>query len=55
MKKQDWFIPLVAIVALTILEVAAIIKGVDGALFSSVIAIIGGIAGYKISKLKVKK
>lgn len=37
---------LVAIVAITILESIALLKGIDGTLMSTSIAVIAGLAGY---------
>jgi len=39
----------VAIAGLVVLEIAALVRGVDGLLFASVIALIAGIAGYKLA------
>ena len=39
----------VAIAGLVVLELAAIYAGINGVIFSVVIALIAGIAGYKIS------
>jgi len=48
-------IKLIAIVAITILEAAALISHTDGAFFGPAIAIIGGIAGYELRGLNLKK
>lgn len=45
-----WAIPLVAILVIGGMETTAVIKGVDGALFSVAIAAIAGIAGYAIPR-----
>lgn len=37
-----------AIVAIALLEVVALIVGVNGAVFGIVVAVIAGLAGYKI-------
>lgn len=47
-------VPCVAIVVLGALEALALCKGIDGTLFSSIVAVIGGIAGYTV-KSKVAK
>ena len=39
----------VAVTGLVVLEVAALSMGINGVLFSAVICLIAGIAGYKIS------
>ncbi len=43
---------IVAMVCITILEVIALLKGIDGALFSTVIAVLAGLAGYKYGERK---
>jgi len=43
-------VKLAAIVAITVLEVIALWKGIDGALLSLAFAAIGGIAGAKIKR-----
>jgi len=42
----------VAIAGIVILEAIALCKGIDGALFSMVIATIAGIAGYTLKKVR---
>jgi len=42
----------IAIAGLVILEVIALQRGIDGALFSVVIAIIAGLAGYSVRVVK---
>ena len=44
----------VAIAALVILETVALCKGINGALFAGVIAVIAGLAGYTIPSLLKK-
>ena len=46
---------IVAIAAITLLLAIALFKGIDGALLSSGIAVIAGIAGYEIGKIKTRK
>ena len=48
-------VKLVAIGAITVLETAALISGIDGAFFGPAIAVIGGIAGYELRGLSTKK
>ncbi len=48
-------IKLVAIGSITVLEAAALISNTDGAFFGPAIAIIGGIAGYELRGLNIKK
>lgn len=47
-------IVLTAIAAVTILAGIAMFKGIDGALYLSSLAIIGGLAGYELKNLKDK-
>ena len=47
-KKVDWRIVCVALVCLTGLEIYALSQGINGTIFSVVIAIIAGIAGYTL-------
>jgi hypothetical protein len=46
--RDDVIIKVVAIVALTVINVTALLCGVDTILTSTVCAIIGGIAGYSV-------
>ena len=41
---------IVAMVCITVLEIIALLKGIDGALLSMVIAVLAGLAGYKYGK-----
>ena len=41
-------LPAIAIIVLGLLSAFALSKGVNGALFASIAAIIGGLAGYSI-------
>jgi hypothetical protein len=43
--------PIVAISCLTIIEIVALLNGIDGVLFSLVIAAISGLGGYQIKAL----
>jgi hypothetical protein len=48
MKRPGWtrtWIPIVAIVAVTVLEATALATGHDGQLFLAVVALVGSIAG----------
>ena len=40
---------LFAIAALTILEVCALLKGINGQVFATIVAVIAGLAGYTLS------
>lgn len=42
---------IVAIVALVVLELAAIVAGVNGKMFASVVALISGLGGYSIRNI----
>ena len=45
-------VTIVAIVCITILEAIALSKGIDGALFSLTLSVIGGLVGYKFKEVK---
>lgn len=47
-------IGLTAIACITLLEVVAIICGIDGAYFGIVVAAVSGLAGYEIKTVKDK-
>jgi len=44
----------VAIIAIAVLEGIALHQGIDGTLFSVVIAVIAGLAGYSVRVIKEK-
>ena len=44
----DWKTVCVALVCLTLLEIYALSQGINGAILSIVIAVIAGIAGWRI-------
>lgn len=46
--------PIVAMICIVILEVVALIQGVNGAVFGIVIAALAGLGGYEIKVLKDK-
>lgn len=46
--------PIVAILAILILETIALLKGVDGALMGIAIAALAGLGGYQVKRLKDK-
>lgn len=50
--KETTIIKVAAILAISMLEAAALYRGLDGAFFGPAIAIIGGIAGYELRGLK---
>jgi len=41
-----------AMICITVLEVVALLKGIDGALLSTVIAVLSGLAGYRFGKMQ---
>jgi len=49
MEDKSW-ISCLAIIALTMLESVALLKGLDGALFGLIVAAVAGLAGYEIRK-----
>ena len=49
---MDKDLAIVAIIALVILECAALFAGINGTVFTLVIGAIAGIAGYEIGKAK---
>jgi len=49
-QKVDWRIAAIAIVSITILESIALLKGIDGALFTLAVVAVAGIAGFKIKR-----
>ena len=48
MKNKSIWVLITAIASLTILEVVAMLKGLDGYLFSFIVVAIAGIAGFKM-------
>ena len=55
MVSDETIIKVTAIICLTIICSIALTKGIDSTLIATVSAIIGGIAGYTIKKLKYTK
>ena len=55
MKIKDGKIIISAIFGIVILEIVALLKGIDGILFSLVIATIAGLAGWTIPTPKFMK
>jgi len=45
-------IPIIAIICIAILEAIALLKGIDGTIFSVSCAIIGGLGGYEIKVIR---
>ncbi len=54
-KKIDRWIVISAIIALVVLELAAISHGINGMLFAVIIAAIAGLAGWSAPQLKIIK
>ncbi len=57
-EKPDWRIIVVAIIALTAIEIVALLKGINGTLLILVMSVIAGLAGWIIPtpySLKVMK
>jgi hypothetical protein len=52
---DDVIIKIVAIVALTVINVTALLSGIDTILTSTITAIIGGIAGYGVKASTARK
>jgi len=48
--KDHTVLTIFAMAMLTILELYALYKGIDGQIFSLVVAVIAGLAGYKIKE-----
>jgi len=49
---KDLLATITAIMAILILTAIALFQGINGAIFSVVIATIAGLAGFRLSKLK---
>ncbi|MBA7538065.1 hypothetical protein ES705_30339 [subsurface metagenome] len=52
MKIINALTPLVAIIAVSLVVVYALSKGIDGAVLMPGLAIIGGLGGYQLKKIK---
>ena len=44
----------IAIITIGVLELVAILRGIDGAALSTALAVIAGLGGYEIGKKKAK-
>ncbi len=53
-QKVDKSVLIAAIAGLVVLEVAAMYKGINGTMFSIIVAAIAGLAGWSLPQLKVK-
>ena len=52
--KPDWKVVSIAIVTLGALELGAMFNGINGTMFSIIIAAIAGLAGWSLPQLKLK-
>jgi len=52
MYKDQTLIIVVAIISILIMECIALLKGIDGALLMTSLAIVGGLAGYEVRTIK---
>lgn len=50
LQKIDWRVACIAIGCITVLECLAILKGIDGVMFSVALMSIAGIAGFELKK-----
>jgi len=53
-KPVDWRIVVIAIICLTALELGAMFNGVNGRLFSLIVAAIAALAGLSLPQLKLR-
>jgi len=51
-EKLDWRIPIAAIIGLVIMECVALSNGINGTVFSVVIAAVAGLGGWALPQLK---
>ena len=49
-QKIDWRVASIAIGSITVLESIALLKGIDGALFTLAVIAVAGIAGFKLKR-----
>jgi hypothetical protein len=47
-------VAIIAILCLTILEIVALVMGINGALLSIVVSAIAGLGGYSIARARIK-
>ena len=52
---MKFFIPILAVCGIVVLEMYALAKGVDGQALSLALGCVGGIGGYHIKKLTERK
>ena len=53
-KKVDWRVLIAIVAAITILEAIALMNGINGKLYSVVLAMLGTIAGLSLPQIKLK-
>lgn len=51
MNKRPVAVTITAIVAITVLEIVALLKGIDGTLMATVVAAIAGLGGYTLGQV----
>lgn len=47
---ESFIVTLTAILCITVLEVIALLKGIDGQVYSTVLAVLAGLGGYTIGR-----
>lgn len=57
MKDKNIWVLITSLVCLTVLEITAMLKGLDGYLFSLIVVAVAGIAGFKMPAIikKIRK
>jgi hypothetical protein len=55
MNKDVVIISGIAILAITAIEIVALLRGIDGTILAGALTVIGGIAGYQIKKVRTPK
>jgi len=53
-KKIKWQIVITAMICITLLEIVALMKGIDGVLLSAVLVVLAGLAGLSLPQMKLK-
>jgi len=52
MGREKMIVKIVAIICLTIINITALSHGIDSTLTGTICAVIGGIAGYELAKVR---
>ncbi len=52
MKITDWRVVIVVAVCITLIEIVALLKGVNGIVLTSVIAVLAGLGGWHLPRAK---